>query len=217
MKNKLFSSILLVLLTVNSNAFPNKPYMQQNNAAFDEVLALTIQTLKEVFPDLGNIKERHYADVIGEIKGVLITLKDAAEYHDNVLKETVFREALTALNMSLERAFSLVLRMAEEAINAQSKADRNKNIQRARALEKLYKQLAALKRELHLVFNETETASRFEREAAMNIEQINQEIIVAENAPLPFINDKARQGILQVIGAVVLGVVAFIAGSISSD
>jgi len=213
MKNNRLPIILLILFSANSHAFPNTPQVP-NEAAFNEVLALTIQTLKDVLPDLGNIKERHYADVIGEMKGVLVTLKDASEYQDSVLKKTVFREALTDLNQSLERAFLLTLRMAEEAIKAQSKTDKNKDIQQARALKTLYKQLAALKRELHLVFNETETASRFEREAAMNLEQLNQEIRVAENARLPFLNNETKEGILKVIGAVVVGVVSFIAGTI---
>jgi hypothetical protein len=213
MKNNLPSFILLTLLTINSTATPTAP----KDTEINEVLVLTIQTIKDVFPDLSNIKERHYADVIGEIKGVLITLKDAAEYQDNALKETIFREALTELNKSLERSYSLALQMTEEANNAQSKAERNQDIEHARALEKLYKQLAALKKELHLMFNENNTATRFQKESAKNLEQLNQKIIAANNAQLPLVDDETRQTILQMIGAAVIGAIMFIIGSISSN
>ena len=210
---KTFLFLLLIALTVNSHAFGKS--LQET--AFNEVVAIAIQTLKEVFPDLTNIKERHYADAIGEIKGVLTTLKDAAEYQDNTLKETVFRESLTELNKSLERSFSLALRMAIEAKDAQSKEERNINIHHARSLGKLYKQLAHLKKELHLAFNEKERAIRFEVESAHSLEKINQEIMAATQAPLPFLSDDTKKSILELVGAVVVGVVMFIVGSFSAS
>lgn len=44
MKNQLLSIILLTLLTINCNSFANS----MKEKAFDEVVAIAIQTLKEV-------------------------------------------------------------------------------------------------------------------------------------------------------------------------
>jgi hypothetical protein len=207
----------LILLTASHTVFSNPMPGVLKEIAFDEVMALAIQTLKEIFPDLRDIKERHYADAIGEIKGVLVTLKDAGNYQDAKLRETVFREALTELNKSLERAYLLALQMAKEAKNAQKKSDRDRQIQQAQALERLYKQLAVIKRELHLAFGEKEIASHVEIEAAQNLKQINKEIVTAQRTPLPLLNDETKQGIIQAIGAVMIGVVMFLVGSLSSS
>ena len=214
-KKLLFIILAGVLLTVSHSAScgfraPLKGII------FDEVMALAVQTLKEIFPDLKDIKERHYADAIGEIKGVLITLKDAANYQDVILQKTVLRETLAELNKSLERAYLLTLQMATEAKNAQSKTERDREIQHARTLEKLYKQLGVIKRELHLAFDEKEIAQNFEMEAVQNLKHINQQILLAHRAPLPLLNDETKQGIIQAIGAVIIGVVMFIVGSLSS-
>jgi hypothetical protein len=218
MKNKLLYLIFLVLLSINNTAYSSSIYGSfLTAAAFDQVLAISVQTLKEIFPDLAHIKERHYADVIGEIKGVLTTIKDAAEYDDPVLKQTVFREVLTELNQSLERSYSLAIQMTREASQAQSRDERNQEIEHARALERLYKQLGKLKKELHLAFNETKAANNFEREFARNFKKLNQKIIAAHNAPLPLINEEIKKGIFQTIGAVVIGIIMYVVGSLSSQ
>lgn len=218
MKNKLLYLIFFVLLSINNTAFSGSIYGTiLKAAAFDQVLAISVQTLKEIFPDLAHIKQRHYADVIGEIKGVLTTIKDAAEYDDPVLRQTVFREVLTELNQSLERSYSLAIQMTREASQAQSRDERNQEIEHARALERLYKQLGKLKQELHLAFNEKKAANNFEREFARNFKKLNQKIIAAHNAPLPLINEEIKKGIFQTIGAVVIGILMYVIGSLSSS
>lgn len=218
MKNKLLYMIFFILLSINNTAVSSSIYGTiLKAAAFDQVLAISVQTLKEIFPDLSQIKERHYADVIGEIKGVLTTIQDAAEYDDPVLRQTVFREVLTELNKSIERSYSLAIQMTIEASQAQSRTERNKEIEHARALERLYKQLGDLKKELHLAFNEKRAANNFERKFARNFKKINQEIMDAHNAPLPLINEEMKQGIFQTIGAVVIGILMYVVGSLSSS
>jgi hypothetical protein len=210
--------IFFALLSINHSALSNSIYGTiLKVAAFDQVLAISVQTLKEIFPDLSHIKERHYADVIGEIKGVLTTIRDAAEYDDPVLKQTVFREVLTELNQSLERSYSLTIQMTSEASQAQSRNERNKEIEHAHALVRLYKQLGELKKELHLAFNETKAANNFKREFARNFKKLNQTIIAAHNAPLPLINKELKQGIFQTIGAVVIGIIMYVVGSLATS
>jgi len=216
MPKKLLSIILAgILLTVSYSASCGLK-APLKGIILDEVMALAVQTLKDVFPDLKDIKERHYADAIGEIKGVLVTLKDAANYQDITLQKTVLRETLAELNKSLERAYLLTLQMATEAKNAQSKKERDREIQHARTLEKLYKQLGVIKRELHLAFDEKEIAQNFEMEAFENLKHINEQILLAHRTPLPLLNDETKQGIIQAIGAVIIGIVMFIVGSLSS-
>jgi len=218
MKNKLLYMIFVILLSINSTAFSSSIFGTiLKAAAFDQVLAISVQTLKEIFPDLANIKERHYADVLGEIRGVLITINDAAEYDDPVLKQTVFREVLTELNQSLERSYYLAMQMTREASKAQSRDERNTEIAHARVLERLYKNLGELKKELHLAFNEKKVANKFERDFARSFKKINQEIIAAHNAPLPLINDELKKGIFQTIGAVVVGLIMYVIGSLSAS
>ena len=218
MKNKLLYLIFFILLSINKPAISSNIYGTILKAtAFDQVLAISIKTLKEIFPELAHIKERHYADVIGEIKGVLTTIKDAAEYNDPVLKQNVFREVLTELNQSLERSYALAIQMTREARQAQSRNERNQDIEHAHALERLYKQLGELKKELHLAFNEQQAANNFERQFARDLKKLNQKILAAHNAPLPLINAEIKQGIFQTIGAVVIGIIMYVVGSLSSS